>query len=109
VAWDAATALLAGGCLEVFWVSWATAMQQEIPPAKLSRLSSYDLFASFTLAPLGAVVAGPAANAFGTPAVLTAGGLLIVLLAIAVLFIPEIRRMRRRAYAHPGEADLPTP
>ena len=29
VAWDAATALLAGGCLEVFWVSWATAMQQE--------------------------------------------------------------------------------
>jgi len=61
------------------------------------------------LAPLGAVVAGPAANAFGTPAVLTAGGLLIVLLAIAVLFIPEIRHMRRRAHAHPGEADLPTP
>ena len=108
VAWDAATALLAGGCLEVFWVSWATAMQREIPPAELSRLSSYDLFASFTLAPLGAVVAGPAANAFGTPAVLTAGGLLIVLLAIAVLFVPEIRHMRR-AHAHPGQADLPTP
>ena len=109
VAWVAGTSLLAGGCLEVFWVSWATAMQQEIPPAKLSRLSSYDLFASFTLAPLGAVVAGPAANAFGTPAVLTAGGLLIVLLTVAVLRIPEVRHMRRRVHAHPGQADMLAP
>jgi MFS family permease len=109
VAWIAGTALFAGGCLEVFWVSWATAMQQEIPPAKLSRLSSYDLFASFTLAPLGAVVAGPAANTFGTPAVLTAGGLLIVLLTVTVLCIPEVRHMRRQVHAHPGQADTPTP
>lgn len=109
VAWIAGTALLAGGCLEVFWVSWATAMQQEIPPAKLSRLSSYDLFASFTLAPLGAVVAGPAANTFGTPAVLTAGGLLIVLLTVTVLCIPEVRHMRRQVHAQPGQADTLTP
>jgi len=109
VAWVAGTAFLAGGCLEVFWVSWATAMQQEIPPAKLSRLSSYDLFASFTLAPVGAVVAGPAANAFGTPAVLTAGGLLIVLLTVTVLLIPEVRHMRRQVHAHPDQADPPTP
>jgi MFS family permease len=105
VAWIAATALVAGGCLEVFWVSWATAMQQEIPPAKLSRLSSYDLFASFTLAPLGAIVAGPAATAFGTPAVLTAGGLLIVLLTVTVLVVPEVRHMRRQVHAHPGQAE----
>ncbi len=105
VAWVAGTAFLAGGCLEVFWVSWATAMQQEILPAKLSRLSSYDLFASFTLAPLGAVVAGPAANGFGTRAVLTAGGLLIVLLTVTVLLIPEVRHMRRQVHAHPDQAD----
>jgi MFS family permease len=109
VAWIAGTALVAGGSLEVFWVNWATTMQQEIPPAKLSRLSSYDLFASFTLAPLGAVVAGPAANTFGTPAVLTAGGLLIVLLTVTVLFIPDVRHMRRRVHAHPGQADILTP
>lgn len=84
-------------------------MQQEIPPAKLSRLSSYDLFASFTLAPLGAVVAGPAANAFGTPAVLITGGVLIVVLTVAVLLIPEVRHMQRRVHAHPGQADTVAP
>jgi len=109
VAWVAGAALLAGGCLEVFWVSWATTMQQEIPPAKLSRLSSYDLFVSFTLAPLGAAVAGPAATTFGAPAVLAAGGLLIVLLTVTVLFIPEVRQMRRRVHAHPDQAGMLTP
>jgi Transmembrane secretion effector len=87
----------------------ARVWELEIPPAKLSRLSSYDLLASFTLAPLGAVVAGPAANAFGTPAVLTAGGLLIVLLTVTVLFIPEVRHMRRQVHAHPGHAGTLTP
>ena len=75
----------------------------------VSRLSSYDLFASFTLAPLGAVVAGPAANAFGTSAVLTTAGLLIVVLTGAVLLIPEVRQMQRRVHAHPGQADTVTP
>src|SRR5215471_8772026 len=101
VGWVAAVALLAGGCLEVFSVNWATTMQQEIPPAMLSRLSSYDLLGSFALAPIGAAVAGPAAGAFGVPAVLTAGGILIVLLTAAVLLIPEVRNLRRHLPAAP--------
>jgi hypothetical protein len=96
VAWIAAAALLAGGCLEVFTVNWATTMQQEIPPAMLSRLSSYDLLGSFALAPVGAAVAGPAGNVFGIPAVLAAGGILILLLTAAVLLIPEVRNMQRQ-------------
>jgi len=103
VAWIAAAALLAGGCLEVFMVNWATTMQQEIPPTMLSRLSSYDLLGSFALAPIGAAVAGPAGNAFGIPAVLTAGGILILLLTAAVLVIPDVRNMRRQP-AHPKPA-----
>jgi predicted MFS family arabinose efflux permease len=96
VAWIAAAALLAGGCQEVFTVNWATTMQQEIPPSMLSRLSSYDLLGSFALAPIGAAVAGPAGNAFGIPAVITAGGILILLLTAAVLLIPEVRNMQRQ-------------
>jgi hypothetical protein len=96
VPWVAAAALLAGGCQEVFGVNWATTMQQEIPPAMLSRLSSYDILSSLALAPIGTAVAGPAAGAFGTPAVLTAGGILVVLLTAAVLFIPEVRHMKRQ-------------
>src|ERR1035438_6218375 len=86
----AAAALLAGGSLEVFAVNWATTMQQETPPPMLPRLSSYDALGSFALAPIGTAVAGPIASVFGTPAVLTTGGILIVLLTIAVLFVPEV-------------------
>jgi MFS family permease len=104
----AAAALLAGGSLEVFAVNWSTTMQQEISPTMLSRLSSYDALGSFALAPVGAVVAGPIASIFGTPAVLTAGGILIVLVTIAVLFVPEVRHMRRQEPARSGHADIPT-
>jgi len=109
VAWVAAAALLAGGCVEVFMVNWATTLQQEIPPAMLSRLSSYDLLGSFALAPIGAAAAGPAASAFGTPAVLAAGGILIVLLTAAVLLIPDVRNVRRHVPVRPGQAGMLMP
>ena len=92
----AATAFAAGASVEVFSVNWATTMQQEIPPAMLSRLSSYDALGSFALAPVGTAVAGPLAASFGTSAVLTAGAILIVLLTAAVLLVPEVRNMQRQ-------------
>ena len=104
----AAAALLAGGSLQVFSVNWATTMQQEIPSAMLSRLSAYDALGSFALAPAGTAVAGPLASIFGTPAVLTAGGILIVLLTAAVLLVPEVRHMQRQTPARPDQADMPT-
>ena len=91
---DVAAAALAGACLEVFTVSWATTLQQEIPPEKLSRVSSYDALGSFALAPAGTVVAGPLASALGTSAVLAAGGVLVVILPVLVLLVPEVRHMR---------------
>jgi MFS family permease len=92
----AATAFAAGVGVEVFSVNWATTMQQEIPPAMLSRLSSYDALGSFALAPVGTVVAGPLAGAFGTSAVLIAGAILVAALTAAVLLVPEVRGMRRQ-------------
>ena len=47
----AVAAFAAGVGIEVFEVDWATAMQQEIPPAALSRVSSYDAMGSWGLAP----------------------------------------------------------
>jgi hypothetical protein len=92
-------AFAAGVCIEVFEVNWATAMQQEIPPAALSRVSSYDAMGSWGLAPVGTVLAGPLALALGTSVVLAAAGVLIVLLTAAVLCVPEVRQLRRRAPA----------
>jgi len=100
----AATAFLAGASVEVFSVNWATTMQQEIPPAMLSRLSSYDALGSFALAPVGTVVAGPLAGAYGTSAVLAAGAILVVLLTAAVLLVPEVRNMQRQAVS-PGRPE----
>lgn len=100
----AAAAFLAGGCIEVFSVNWATTMQQEIPPAMLSRLSSYDALGSFALAPVGTAVAGPLAGAFGTSAVLAAGAILVVVLTAAVLLVPEVRNMQRQAVS-PGRPE----
>jgi MFS family permease len=104
----AATAFAAGASVEVFSVNWATTMQQEIPPAMLSRLSSYDALGSFALAPVGTVVAGPLAASFGTSAVLAAGAILVVLLTAAVLLVPEVRNMQRQP-ASPGSATLTRP
>jgi len=70
----------------------------------LSRLDAYDLLGSFALAPVGTAVAGPVADAFGTSAVLAVGGILIVLLTVAVLSVPEVRHLRRQLPAQPAEA-----
>lgn len=99
---DAAAALLTGAGSEIGVVLWVTTRQQEIPPAMLSRISSYDIFGRFALAPIGTVVAGPLATAYGTSTILTAGGILILVLTSAVLFVPEVRQLRRQL---PASAD----
>jgi MFS family permease len=93
---DAAAALFSGGCLEVMMVCWATTLQQEIPPDKLSRISSYDALGGYALTPVGTAVAGPLAAAFGTTTVLTVSGILIAVVPLLLLFVPEIRQLRRQ-------------
>jgi MFS family permease len=93
---DLAAALVAGGSLEVFTVCWATALQQEIPPDKLSRIVSYDALGGIALTPVATVVAGPAAAALGTGAVLIVGGVLVAALPLLVLLTPEVRHVRRK-------------
>jgi MFS family permease len=97
-----ATALVIGAGGELFSVSWVTTMQQEIPPAALSRVSSYDALGSFALAPVGTAVAGPLLTAFGPATVLDAGGALIIVLTVIVLMVPEVRNLRRQTAPGPG-------
>jgi MFS family permease len=92
---DLGAALAAGGSLEVFTVCWATTLQQEIPPDKLSRVVSYDALGGVALTPVATAVAGPAAAAFGTTAVLTVAGALVATLPVLVLLTPEVRHIRR--------------
>lgn len=93
---DAAAAFLAGVSVEAFTVNWVTTLQQEIPPAKLSRVFSCNALGNYVLTPAATAIAGPLAATFGTSAVLAAGGALVFLLPGLVLLLPEVRQLRRR-------------
>jgi MFS family permease len=99
----AAGALLAGGGNMIFNALWETALQQHVPPAALSRVSAYDWFGSMAFQPIGLVVAGPAAVAFGVSTTLwiaSAGILAIALLTVAT---PSVRHVE--AAGTPAERD----
>jgi len=65
-----AAGFLAGFCVEIFGVLWDTAMQQEIPLEKLSRLSAYDALGSLVLTPIALAALGPIGAVAGIRATL---------------------------------------
>ncbi|MFE2184297.1 MFS transporter [Streptomyces sp. NPDC059455] len=87
---------LVGVSVEVFGVSWMTALHQEIPEDKLSRVAAYDWFGSVAMVPFATALAGPAEEAFGRSASLWGCSALILALTLAVLTVPDVRRLRRR-------------
>ena len=67
---------IGGVGIGLFAVWWETAIAQRIPPHLISRVSSFDWMGSLLLLPLGYLLSGPAARAFGEVEVLVVGGLL---------------------------------
>ncbi|MFF3156630.1 MFS transporter [Streptomyces sp. NPDC057910] len=102
----AAVMLLTGVSIEVFGVSWMTALNQEIPEDKLSRVSAYDWLGSIAMVPLATALAGPAQSAVGRTSALWGCSALVVLLTAAVLCVPDVRRLTRRT--EPVAAGRPT-
>jgi MFS family permease len=104
---------VAGTTVEVFGVSWMTALHQEIPEEKLSRVSAYDWFGSVSLMPLATALAGPAETAFGRTASLWGCAVLVLLVTALVLLIPDVRTLTRRtervAASRPASADAERP
>jgi len=89
-------AFLAGVGIEVFGVLWDTAMQQEIPAQRLSRVSSYDALGSLVLVPVGLAVAGPVGAAVGLRASFIGSSVLIVGATALVLLSHDVRTLERR-------------
>lgn len=87
---------VAGTTVEVFGVSWMTALHQEIPEDKLSRVSAYDWFGSVSLMPLATALAGPAESAVGRTTALWGCAGLVVLVTALVLLVPDVRTLTRR-------------
>jgi MFS family permease len=91
----AAAALVAGVGIETFGVMWDTAMQQQIPQDRLSRVYSYDALGSFAFIPIGAAVAGPLAAVLGLRTTLLGGAGLILLCTLGMLAVGDVRSLRR--------------
>nr|WP_245171562.1 MFS transporter [Streptomyces decoyicus] len=91
-----------GIAVEVFAVTWMTALHQEIPEEKFSRVSSYDWLGSLAVVPLATALAGPVQDLVGRTAALWGCSALIALLTAAVLCVPEVRRLTRRTKPEPA-------
>jgi MFS family permease len=102
----AAAALVAGVGLETFGVMWDTAMQQQIPQDRLSRVYSYDALGSFAFIPIGAAVAGPLAGLLGVRTTLWGGAVLILLCTLSMLAVGDVRSLRRTAEDPYTEAEV---
>jgi hypothetical protein len=87
--------VLVGFGFAMFDVSWDTALQERIPPYALSRVSSFDWMGSLALLPLGYLLAGPAAEAFGAVEVLVVGGVLALLVQLVALATPGVWKLER--------------
>ncbi|MEY9934907.1 MFS family permease [Catenulispora sp. GP43] len=101
-----AVSVLAGFAGEYFMILWTVALTRHIPQDKLARVYSYDALGSLSASPLGDLVAGPAANAFGTKAVqLGAAGVIVG--ATGLTFMSsQVRHLRADA---PVVSALPVP
>jgi len=88
-------AFVAGAGIEVFGLGWNLAMQENIPDEMLSRAFSYDALGSFIAIPIGQLVAGPLALAFGIQNVILGAGILLVVIVLLTLLSRSVRDLPR--------------
>jgi MFS family permease len=105
----APTALIAGAALlgqagmSALNITWFATLQARVPADALARVTSYDWFGSALLLPLGLVLVGPLAAAFGTREILVGAGVWAVASSLFMLVLPAIHGFRSGAQ----RADLP--
>jgi MFS family permease len=84
-------AVIDGSSGTVFNTFWYTAIQREIPPDELARVTSWDYLGTLALQPLGLALIGPVAAAIGVSEALYAAAAVWVVLLAAVLAVPAVR------------------
>jgi MFS family permease len=90
----ATAGLLAGVGNMVFNTLWETTLQQHIPEAARSRVSSYDWFGSLALQTLGFALIGPLATVLGESSALYLCGAVELVAVGSLLAIRDIRTLR---------------
>ncbi|MGZ4443686.1 MAG: MFS transporter [Nocardioidaceae bacterium] len=86
---------LSGMGMELFSLGWNLAMQENIDDEVLSRAYSYDALGSFVAMPVGQLVYGPLAAAFGFRDVLVVSAVVYTAVALLALTSRSVRDLRR--------------
>lgn len=103
-----ATYALAGLGIEVFNVLWFTAVQDQVPPERLARVSSLDFLVSYGLAPVGLALIVPAAAAAGAVPVLWVCVAACLVAPAAAAAVPGARSFRDPAVGGSGVGTVRT-
>jgi MFS family permease len=101
--------LVAGFGMELFGIGWETALQQHVPHEKLSRVSSYDILGSLVALPVGQLLAGPLAEAYGVRNVIVAGAVIYAGVVVATLLDRSVWTLRRADDQVPANAAQAAP
>lgn len=83
--------------LELFYVLWITALQQNVPRDALSRVSSYDAMGSLMLGPIGLAISGPMIAALGLTESLSIFAILALVSIVAPLTARSVRALRAQS------------
>ncbi len=86
--------LIAGAGLSIINLAWNLTVQQKVREDMLSRVMAIDGFFSFVAMPLGEVLVGPLAHAFGARAVQLGGVAVCLIVTLIGLTRPSIRDLR---------------
>lgn len=84
-------AVVDGSSGTVFNTFWYTAIQREIPPGELSRVTSWDYLGTLAMQPIGLALTGPVAAAVGISETLYGAAVLWVVMLAAVVAVPAVR------------------
>jgi MFS family permease len=92
--WVAAAAFCCGSGSALFAAFFGTAMQQQVPPGMLARVSSLTTFPAYGVGVIGYAIDGPLAAALGPSVVFGVGAGYGLLSSAAVLALPAVRNVR---------------
>jgi MFS family permease len=91
----AAGAFLAGLSLNLANTLFETTLQQYVPPAALSRATSFVWLLALALQPIGFALVGPVSEAIGIRTTLVIGAVWSVVASAVAISIPSVRRIER--------------
>lgn len=97
-----AVALVDGATGTVFNTFWFTALQSDVPPDELARVSSWDYLGSLALLPVGQALSGPVAATVGLSATLYGAAAVTLVLFAAALAAPAVRNFSPPAVGPAG-------